>query len=289
MSLAPDECLDDRPPQPRIVQLPGILLRQRREERGLTIDDLARTTKIGKATLRALEESDLSHLPAPIYTRGFVKAYAKEVGLDPDRVADEYVRALQPLSPNPVGPSNEHALPSRTEHERAVPQHRDDDGDRGFTEQQLGGFGWIVTAAAAIGFVLYLASVNRSTERTRTAHPEASDAAHASATQTGAAASSQSPDAANATLIHAPLRIELVTQAECWISARVDGEAVFTRLLLPGERHTLDISDEAVLRVGEPGALTLSINGRSGRPVGPAGQPITVRITKDNFREFLSS
>ena len=63
---------------------------------------------------------------------------------------------------------------------------------------------------------------------------------------------------------------------------------VVAKLLQAGERHTLEASEELVLRVGDPGALSFSINGQAGRPLGRAGEPVNVRITKDNFRDFLS-
>jgi hypothetical protein len=86
-----------------------------------------------------------------------------------------------------------------------------------------------------------------------------------------------------------PLQIELHPQGPCWLVATVDGERVLARLLQPGERETLAISEEAVLRIGDPGALLITINGHSGRTLGRPGQPVNVTITKDNFKEFLSS
>jgi len=49
------------------------------------------------------------------------------------------------------------------------------------------------------------------------------------------------------------------------------------------------VRDALVLRVGDPGACAFSINGRAGRLLTTAGTPVTVRITKDNFKEFVSS
>jgi hypothetical protein len=72
------------------------------------------------------------------------------------------------------------------------------------------------------------------------------------------------------------------------LTANVDGTPVVAKLLQAGERHTLEASEELVLRVGDPGAVSFSINGQAGRPFGRAGEPVNVRITKDNFRDFLS-
>jgi hypothetical protein len=299
MSLAPETCADDRPPlgvlrdhdsdggsstvasavPAEATAPPGELLRHEREERGLTIEDLWRTTKINRNTLRALEASDALHLPAPIYTRGFVKAYAREVGLNPESTADEYLRWLEPLHPQPLhAGEGDHAVAKEDVRHLLAATH-----GRRFTHLTL--------ALAAIGLGVYLVSVYRSAGPTEYVDHTDADYANPAAQPdaTPAAAQDTQPDAAAAALMDGPLRVEFVTEAECWLAARVDGERVFAKLLRPGERQTLDIADEIVLRVGEPGALSFSINGVTGRPLGPAGQPVTVRITRDNFREFLSS
>ena len=54
-----------------------------------------------------------------------------------------------------------------------------------------------------------------------------------------------------------------------------------------GEQLSLDVHQEAVLRVGDPQALALSINGMVGRSLGSAGEAVTAHITSENYREFL--
>ena len=79
----------------------GRLLKQAREAKGLALDDLSRTTKISRSILSALEAGDVAHLPSGIYTRGFVKAYAREVGLDPEEMADIYLGYIEHV-PSPA-------------------------------------------------------------------------------------------------------------------------------------------------------------------------------------------
>ena len=55
-----------------------------RQRRGLTLDDLSRTTKIPVALLEAIERDDVARLPHVFFARGFVRTYAIEVGLDPE-------------------------------------------------------------------------------------------------------------------------------------------------------------------------------------------------------------
>jgi hypothetical protein len=69
----------------------GPRLRRARLVRGLEIDDVATATKINPTYLRFIEEERFGDLPAQVYVRGFVAAYARLLGLDPARVAPSYV------------------------------------------------------------------------------------------------------------------------------------------------------------------------------------------------------
>ena len=69
-------------PQPRPV---GELLREQREELGLDINDVGEVLRIKPAFLEALEENRPQDLPGPTYVLGFVRAYARHLGLDDER------------------------------------------------------------------------------------------------------------------------------------------------------------------------------------------------------------
>jgi len=60
-------------------------LKATREERGETIDDVARVTRIGKNYLEAIEAGDLCKLPSQAYTRGFIRLYASHLGLSSEQ------------------------------------------------------------------------------------------------------------------------------------------------------------------------------------------------------------
>lgn len=80
----------------------GLMLRLAREDRGMSLEDVARVTRVPMAVLGALEDGDRTGLPAPVYVRGFVRAFARAVGVDPE----EAVRALPPLEePRESAPS----------------------------------------------------------------------------------------------------------------------------------------------------------------------------------------
>lgn len=66
-------------------------LKQARVARGVSLHDIAGTTKISIVALEALERGDLARLPGGIFSRAFVRAYALEVGLDPERTVADFL------------------------------------------------------------------------------------------------------------------------------------------------------------------------------------------------------
>jgi len=69
----------------------GDKLREARERRGLSLRQIANATKISMITLEALERNDIKRLPGGIFSRGVVRSYALEVGLDPESTIDEFM------------------------------------------------------------------------------------------------------------------------------------------------------------------------------------------------------
>jgi len=76
----------------------GARLRQRREQQQITLTSIAEQTKINVSLLEALERDDVSHWPAGIFRRAFIRAYAQIIGLDPGVVVGEFLE----LHPDPI-------------------------------------------------------------------------------------------------------------------------------------------------------------------------------------------
>lgn len=66
----------------------GDLFRQERERQGLTIDEVVEKTKISKINIEGIEGANLGLLPHPVYAKGFVRNYARLLGLDPEQLAE---------------------------------------------------------------------------------------------------------------------------------------------------------------------------------------------------------
>jgi cytoskeleton protein RodZ len=69
----------------------GSKMRRAREERGISLRHIAEVTKISVSALGALERNDISRLPGGIFSRAFVRAYAVEIGLDPEQTVREFL------------------------------------------------------------------------------------------------------------------------------------------------------------------------------------------------------
>jgi hypothetical protein len=91
------------------------------------------------------------------------------------------------------------------------------------------------------------------------------------------------PEAAEAPV----MRMEVMPRGPCWVSIRADGQIAVFRVMRRGEREVVDANDSLLLNIGDAGAFEYRINGAAGRPLGRAGNVVTMRITADNFRTFL--
>ena len=71
----------------------GEKLKLEREKRKITLEQISNSTKIGTRMLQALEEDRFNQLPGGIFNKGFVRAYARFVGLDEDQTVADYLDA----------------------------------------------------------------------------------------------------------------------------------------------------------------------------------------------------
>ncbi len=88
----------------------GARLRQERERRQIALASIAAETKISPSLLEALERDDLSHWPTGIFRRGFIRDYARVVGLDGDATVREFLeRYPDPIDLTPASLRSEDA------------------------------------------------------------------------------------------------------------------------------------------------------------------------------------
>jgi cytoskeletal protein RodZ len=77
-------------------------LRQAREARGLSLDELAERTRISHHPLAAIEQAEFDRFGAPIYAIGFARSVARALGMDEQPVVDAIKAGIAQLAPAPI-------------------------------------------------------------------------------------------------------------------------------------------------------------------------------------------
>jgi cytoskeleton protein RodZ len=242
----------------------GTHLRECRERRGITLHQITASTKLSSTTLQLIERNAFDRLPGGIFTKAYLRAYAAEVGMDPEEVVDEYLAqfpgatATEELSIVPA-PARETAYPGR--HVLMVVVA---------IMVALVAYSWLHDSAES--------PVPSSMELIQAPGPV--ESLETEIAVAGALPASE-PDEQG-------LDLDIQPTGACWVSAKADGRLVLYRLIHSGERVTVIARDELLLRVGDPEAFAYTLNGVLGRPLGEAGKPVTVQITESNYQTFLA-
>jgi cytoskeletal protein RodZ len=235
----------------------GENLRRERELRGVSLREIADSTKISVRFLRALEEDRLDLLPGGLFPKAFVRQYARHLGLDAERYVAEflYVAGERPSLVTTPPPSEPQPV------------------SRGLVF-----FGVVV----AVGVILSL-KLGGAPERAAISPP-------AVESQTSAPESSGRVEPPLATAVSTPdgLVLTLKAQQDCWVEARADGAVVLSRVLSGGETATLEAHGQIVLSVGNAGGLAFRVNDRPGVPLGKSGEvKRNIVITRDNLPSLV--
>jgi len=255
----------------------GDALRQARERRGLTIRQIAANTKISTAVLEGLERNDISRLPGGIFGRAFVRSYAIEVGLDPEKVIRDFLTQF-PIESVTAG------------HPTAGPQEDREAADS--DERVAWTIGRLVVASIPVAaLVLYIgggfdgadpAEEIPATEYVLNVPPER--VAPIAPIQP---VESPAPELVSVISDNQSLLVALSADGPCWVSVQVDGRIVLERELAAGDRQLFEVGRDFALIAGNAGAITMSLNGREFRSLGRQGQVVSLNFGRDNFEEFL--
>jgi cytoskeletal protein RodZ len=288
----------------------GGKLRQARERRGVSLRQVASSTKISVGVLEALERNDVSKLPGGIFSRAFVRSYATEVGLDPDETIRDFIaefsseggEAAQPLPSLPpvAAPAAKIALePAR----RTQPSVDIAPDESEFESRQRMASVVLRLLMVSVPLVLVILYFSVRGEAPADGTPPSRPAPEAAppppapvdpAVPLGAATAGRHvPATGSAPAPTVPAgspdeqTIELRPGAPCWVSLTVDGGPSFTREMQAGEREIRSFRQEAVLKVGDGASCEFALNGRIAKPLGGPGQARTVKITPQNLSSYL--
>jgi cytoskeleton protein RodZ len=268
-----------------VVSSFGERLKKEREKRGLTLEDVSGATKISVRNLRALELEKFDTMPGGIFNRGFVRAYAKHLGLDDDQVVADYREAAGETVPTPEAPtvpvlSNVREKAPVVEKPPIVPPVRPQAPSAQVPWAAVIGLIVLGTILLALwsyhshrkttesGFGADPASgthVAEASGLTRDAAPtqaEAVTTADTGAAPNGSAASPSPASGAQGGIPGVGFDLALRAHDEVWLSSAVDGQPPSESIMEDGQSITVHALERAILKVGNAGALDIAFNGK---------------------------
>jgi cytoskeleton protein RodZ len=263
----------------------GTYLRQRREARGVSLKEMARSTRVRERYLEVLEADNFAELPAVVFTKGFIRAYCQILNEPPDEALRLY--SEQTGAPVTVGDSPRLASPL----ERA---------GRGREPIVISLVLLIVLGVALFGLTFALQGRSRQTaspDRRESTRPVVASEPLAqplrpappvpAPTPSGALPATPSATAAPKSpaltapvpprpVVTAAARYRLVARVKekTWVRVRTEDGRVTEETMSPGDVREWVSNQRFVLTVGNAGGLALELNGQPLPPLGPSGTVI---------------
>lgn len=224
----------------------GERLKAAREEKGLSLEDIAAQTRIPRRHLESIENAEWDKLPAPTYTVGFAKSYAGSVGLDRTEIGDQ----LREEMGGQRFASSQAEVIEAADPARTMPK-------------------WLVLSAVVA--VILLVAVMSLLNRRSLEQPSASSSPQvASAPATMPVQQQASAPAAAA---NANGAVVLTAVAPAWIQVSDQGKTLFEGMLQPGQTYSVPPTAAApLLKAGKPEALKITVGTAVAPPVGPPGK-----------------
>lgn len=222
----------------------GTWLRQQREMREIHLSEIADRTKISLRYLRAMEQDNFDLLPGAVFVKGFLREYAKYVGLNPDEVVNFYLSTQA---------DPEDTLTEPIERESSVSRP----WGRGLL---LAVLGILLLAIASYLIFAYLARQRDqvSEQAPPFGAPAPLPAAAVEPVEPAASAETQDVPAEPAV----PLTVTLDFSEDCWVEVVVDRVQQVDKRFVQGESLTLPAQESVELRaLGNPQGVSVQVNG----------------------------
>jgi cytoskeleton protein RodZ len=249
----------------------GEELRRERQIREISLEEISSATKISVRLLTALEQGDVRRLPAPAFTRGFIRAYALHLGIDPEEKVNAYLADLS-------GESTEVPAPKK-----ALPRSRFWRGRRGTASMMVAGVTGILLV---LGFIASPQQRRDRVPKPTVVPPRSAPVAFKNVAisneptpiiQNAAApaAETSAPDAAaSASASSAGVTMTLEFQEDSWAKVQADGAVVVSGLVRRGETRRLHARDGFLLTLGNAGGVRVTVDGRPLEPLGAVGEVV---------------
>jgi cytoskeleton protein RodZ len=231
----------------------GSWLRRQREAREISLREIAERTKISLRYLQAMEEDRFESLPAPVFAKGFLREYARYVGLSPDDVVNHYLSVQQAAAED----GEEQGRPARDR--RVRPSTATLSGSYGSPSSSS----WprVIWLSVIIALLLGLAAVLAFvSDRWRQGRVRRGEDRPPIVAPVAAPVPPAGPEVAAPP--SAPLEVTVDFSQECWVEALVDGGNRRAEMREAGESMQLDARQSVVFtKLGNAAAVEIQVNG----------------------------
>jgi cytoskeleton protein RodZ len=262
----------------------GARLKKIREQRGITLDQVSLSTKIGVRFLRALEDEHFEQLPGGIFNKGFVRSYARMIGTDEEQAIADYLAASEERQPKPPP---EVAAASFVERRGAAPgKGLSPDGLplRGLTIALV-----IVVVVLTFVFLgIHLRPFNLKGGGGVSGKGKAAAAVRASEqTKSGIAANGKvSGEGELRAVASTPFAMVVKIKAndDSWLSITADGKPVMEDTLAAEEEKSVTAQKEIIVKAGNVGGVDFWFNGNKLSSQGEYGNVKTLSFDRNGLR-----
>ena len=278
----------------------GARLKRERQQRKITLDDISVSTKIGTRFLAALEEEHFDQLPGGIFNKGFVRAYARHLGIDENQAIADFVAASAPSLPESPPPDTPVLAAMAVRVPESKRKSRGNDG-----------IPWGVVAVVllimAFGFALWgFHSREKSAPSVGVPSPVPAETSSAAAQKAAAeppqpaslkttapAALSPAPESAvaqgttvpAATTANTGVFLVLIKAREdAWVSITADGKQISQDTLAAPAQKSVEARNQIVIKTGNVGALDISFNGKMLASQGRYNEVKTLTFDSNGLR-----
>lgn len=282
----------------------GERLKQEREKRGLSLDEISATTHIRRKYLEAIEVDDYSIMPGEVYLKGFIRSYADAVGLNGWDLVEEYNRSVakeEDLETEAVGEAKQAKPETPTKsggslfQNPIMPQAKER-YLRNKSKQDRRLMVLVAVILLAVGAYFFLVpggveapgTVNNILEEESkpelalgspeeaTVLPEVSEPVQEAVTPVPSVPTVEGEaQEVVSEPVTAPVTLDLKAVADCWLEVYEDGRLAYTGVIKAGESRRFLAEQKAQIRFGNPAGVQVTHNGKT---VDGLGSEVQTRV-----------
>lgn len=277
----------------------GERLKREREKRKISLEEVALVTKVGTRYLRAIEQEDFDKLPGGVFNKGFVKAYARHLGLNGNEVVADYEKAFLATHPEELTPVDADAEGRKIMEQRAIRVQQE--------RPRIERLPWGKAALALLVFAFALAVWGSYRHFTRPVQDQAAIEQKSPSLQESPTkippkparrlekpkpveqqsnppapkempASESVPDQAQESDPNAAgtFRVAIHAREDAWVHINADGKDVLEDTLPAESQKSVIAANHLVIKAGNIGALDFWFNGQKLPTQGDLDQVKTV-------------